>query len=243
MARSVLASELLARVRTATDTENDTHITDAEIYKLLTAAVAKTWNILTMNGLGGEGVQTRYFNAVNGQIEYNTSSMVNGTTTAGTGTAGISDFYKVKTLYVNDGTGSYRPVSRVSPNEQYALKGPSAAVSMKLCYLPTAPTFSAGSDSFDGICGWEEHAIQLACIEVKKKKMDDAGQYRSSAHELEEQIKKYANRNMDEPPRVIRRRAAQAWANRISPYAGGVYAWDLRGNMIELYAPSVGLYL
>ena len=56
MARNVLASAMLARVRYITDTERDTHVSDAEIYSHLTTAVAKTWDTLLANGLGGEGV-------------------------------------------------------------------------------------------------------------------------------------------------------------------------------------------
>lgn len=243
MARSVLASEMATRVRYITDTENDSHISATELYKQLTAAVADTWDKILGHGLGGEFVKTVYFNTVAEQVEYAIATMTNGTTTAGTGSTGISDFYKVKTLYVSDGSGLYRPIHRTNPNEEYALKGPSTAASMKLCYVPCAPVFTTGNESFDGINGWEEHVINLAAIRVKSKKEDDTGPYRSIVRELEDRMATHANRNDDEPPRIIRRRRAQAWANRIAPYAGGVYAWDLRGANLELYAPSMGLWV
>ena len=157
--------------------------------------------------------------------------------------AALADFYKVKTLYVNDGNGLYRPVDRISASEQYGLKAPQSAISMKLNYLPCAPVFTTGAETFDGINGWEEHAIQLAAVEIKKKKEDDAGQYKSSAREIEENMKTYANRNADGPPRVIRRAAARKWANKIAPYTGEVLGFDLIGNNLVLFAPSYGLYL
>jgi hypothetical protein len=241
MARSVLASEMATRVRYATGTVGDSHITNAELYLWLTAAVAATWDKLIASGLGGEGVKKATFNTVANQTDYpisTTSFSINGAAAA----AGISDFWKVKTLYVNDGTGMYRPLTRVSPNEQYALKGPQSVIGMKLMYIPCAPTFSTGAESFDGINGWEEHAINLVAAMVKKKKEDDQGPFKAAAKEIEARMSTHANRNADEPPRVIRRRASQAWAARVTPYTGDVFAWDLRGDNIELYAASYGIY-
>ncbi len=232
MARSFTAAQMAARVRYVTDTVNDTHITAAELYTLLTEAVANTWDKIQGYGLGDEGIKTELFNASADVIEYDIDTV-----------APDGDFYKLKTLYVNDGNGFYRPISRVSANEQYALKGPNSAIGMKLCYIPCAPTFVTGAESFDGINGWEEHAIQLVAIEVKKKKEDDAGQYKSAVREIEERMKTHANRNADDPPRVIRRRGAAAWAQKVAPYSGAVGGWNIRGSKLELYAPSFGLYL
>lgn len=243
MARSVLASEMLQRVRYAADCENDTHVKDAEIYLALTSAVAETWEKIQENGLGGEAIKTVFFNTVNNQQNYAIATMPNGVTSSGTGSTGIADFWKVKTMYVNDGTGLYRPVQRTNPDEEYGQKPPQTIISMKLCYVPCAPTFVTGAESFDGINGWEEHSIQLACIAIKAKKEDDTGQYRARVRELESRMERHANRVAGEPPRVIRRRGAAMWAQRIAPYLGGVIAWDLRGGNIELYAPSYGLYI
>ncbi len=244
MARSVLSAEILSRARLAADAQNDTHITDVWLYLQATALVARLWDILTMNGLGGEGIKTVYFDTVSGQGDYSIAGALYGTTAAGAhASALLTDFYKVKTLYGNDGNGLYRPVSRVSANEQYALKAPDSAKVMKLCYLPCAPVWSVGNESFDGINGYEEWIVQGLANAIRVKKGDDASKHKSAQREVEEQVQTAANRNMDEPPRVIRRRAASAWANRTLPYSGGVGAWDLRGGNLELYAPSYGIYL
>ncbi len=240
MARSVLSSEIIARGRLAADAVNDTNITDAWLYQKATALVAKLWDIILNNGLGGEGVKWATFNTVTDQTEYDTTDSIwaiNG----GSATA-LTDFYKVKTLYVNDGSGLYRPIPRVSPNEQYAMRGPQAVVGMKLYYIPCAPVWSTGAETFDGINGYEEWIVQGLAYAIRVKQQDDGGSHKGEQREIEEQIKVSANRNADEPPRIIRRRTAQAWASRTLPYSGGVGAWDIRGNNIELYTPSVGLY-
>lgn len=224
------------------DSENDTHLGDPEIYRFLTSAVADTWDKIQAAGLGGEAVRTVYFNTVADQTDYALSGTIYSTTVGG-GLTTIPEFYKVKTLYVNDGNGLYRPISRVTPTEHYGQKAPQGVYSMKLCYVPCAPVWTTGAEVFDGINGWEEHTVQLAAVMVKAKKADDAGQYKARAREIEERMKTHANRNADEPPRVTRRRAAQQWAARTLPYTGSVGGWDIRGGNIELYSPSFGLYL
>ncbi len=77
---------------------------------------------------------------------------------------------------------------------------------------------------------------------VKTKKQDDTGQHRAAAREVEERMKTHANRNADEPPRLVRRARAQAWSSKVLPYCGGVGAWDIRGGNIELFATSPGIY-
>ena len=242
MARSVLASEIIGRGRLAADAVNDTNITDAWLYQKATALVARLWDTLTMNGLGGEGIKTLFFNTVTNQQEYALGGTIYSLT-AGGALIAMADFYKVKTLYCNDGNGLYRPVSRVTPQEEYGQKAPDAVKTMKLCYLPCAPVWNTGSESFDGINGYEEWIVQGLAYAIRVKQQDDGGSHKGEQREIEEQIRTSANRNADEPPRVIRRRAAGKWAARTLPYSGGVGGWDLRGQNFELFAPSFGLYL
>lgn len=241
MARTVLASEIIARGRIAADAENDTNVTDAWLYQQGTALVAKLWDILTMAGLGGEGIKTVYLSTVANQQDYALSAAIWKPTPAGVGAA-LADFYKVKTFYCNDGNGLYRPILRTNPSEEYALKPPATVLTLKLCYLPCAPVWTTGAETFDGINGYEEWVVQGLAYAIKMKQQDDGGVHKSQQREIEEEIKTSANRNQDTPPRVVRRRAMARWSARTLPYSGGVSTWDLRGGNIELYAPSYGLY-
>ena len=245
MARTVLASELISRGRSAADAVNDTNIDDAWLYLQATALVAKLWDTLTMNGLGGEGIKTVYVNTVPGQQDYALTGFLGSiwmpTPTGAPAT--LADFYKVKTFYCNDGNGLYRPIHRTNPSEEYAQKAPQSVLSLKLCYLPCAPVFVTGAEVFDGINGYEEWIVQGLAYAIRTKQEDDGGKHKGQQREIEDQIRMAANRNMDEPPRVIRRRAESRWAARTLPFSGGVGGWDLRGGVIELYAPSFGRYL
>ena len=234
---------MLASVLSETDAQNDTHLSTAEVYKFLSDAAADTWDKICSSSLGGEFVKYVYFQTVTGQQDYPLTSSIWSSSPTLSSPAAITDFYQNRILYCNDGNGLYRPVQRVTPDEQYALKAPTAVMTMKLAYLPCAPVFTTGNEVWDGINGWEGHTIMGACIKVKAKKEDDTSPYRTRMREIEDRIQKHANRNLQEPPRVIRRRAAARWATRTLPYSGGVGGWDLVNGVFQLYSPSYGLYL
>lgn len=231
MARSVLASELLLRLREATDTGPDTHISDAEAYRALTSAVSDTWDALLSSGIGTEGVKSVTFNSVRGQTEYPITPIA-------------SDFFQLRTLYVIDPDNRQRPLPRLHPSEEYVMQAPTVVTPLKLYYFPCAPTFTTGAETFDGINGWEEHTVQTAAIFIKAKKMDDTGPFRARKRELEIRMAAMANRLRDEAPRVVRR-AVRGLYGAFSgrgrdgysiPYQTGVRGYDLRGANLELFA-------
>lgn len=231
---SVLASELLSRLRQATDTEGDGHVTDAELYRALTSAVSDTWDQILINGIGTEGVKWVTLAVTSGTQEYPRSSSI-WTPSAGGSAAALTDFYQVSRVLVNESDGTRRPLPRINPSEQYCHRAPTVSGTVRLYYFPTAPAWTTGSESFDGINGWEEHTVQTAAIFVKAKKQDDTGQYRARKRELEERMKVMANRNRDEPPRIVRR-ANRVYRGYAIPYTTGIMGWDLRGANLELFA-------
>lgn len=233
MARNVLASDMALRLREVTNTVSDTHVTAAELYRALTAGVADTWDMLLSMGIGTEGVKWATFSSVASQQEYSLTSAIWAIT--GAAATALTDFFQVSRLYVVDTDGRLRPISRINPSEQYLVKAPTQVASMKLYYFPCAPTFTLGTETFDGINGWEEHAIMCAAIHIKSKKEDDTGQYRARKREIEERMAVMANRLRDEPPRVVRRATAVRRGYHI-PYESGVRGYDLRGGNLELFA-------
>ena len=214
---------MLTRLRRETNTENDTHLSDAELYQYLTAAVAETWDALISSGQGDIGIKSVTFNTVAGQVEYPIGTVVSS-----------GDFYRMHTIYVNEGNGQYRPLSRINPYEIQTYKAPNSAVPMKLYYLPVAPTWTTGAESFDSINGWEDHTIACAAIKVKAKKEDSAARFAATKRECEMRMQTMANRNMGEPARIVRKRRAQL-ADLYAPWRNNVSAYDFRGGNLELY--------
>jgi hypothetical protein len=231
MARIVTSAEIIARARLAADAVNDTNITDPWLYQVATAAVAKTWDVLLSHGLGGEGIKNVTFNTVANQQEYALGTIVSA-----------GDFYKVKTLYVNEGNGQFRAISRTNPNEEHGMRAPLGVYAMKLYYIPCAPVWSTGAETFDGINGWDEHVVQLVAYAIRVKQQDDGGPHKAAAREIEMTMKSRANRSEDAAPRVVRRKRAQERQHQWAPYSANVTAWDLRGPNLELFY-SYGCYL
>lgn len=225
---TVTGATMLARLRDTVGVLNDTHLTTVELYRALTAGVADTWDMLLSMGIGTEGVKSDTFTAVAGTQEYAISTVVTD-----------DDFYQVSRLLVVDPDGKLRPISRLNPSEQYNFSAPAVGATMKLYYFPHAPVFTTGLETFDGINGWEEHAIMCAACYIKAKKEDDTGPFRARKRELEERMKVMANRLRDEPPRVVRRVSPYRYGYRRFeyniPYQSGVRYYDLRGGNIELF--------
>ncbi len=219
--RALLASALLTRLEQICDVEGDTHLGTAEKYAILSSAVAGTWDHIVSAGLGGEYVKNVSFTTTAGTAEYPVATAI---------VAG--DFYKVSEMYVDEGSGQYRPIQRVPPGERQAWRAPTGAVTIKLYYLPCAPVWTLGTESFDGINGWEEHTLATAAITIKNKKHDDAAPFKAIKRDLEERIHTMGNRNQAEAPRIVRRARNNRW-NAFLPYRSNVSGWDLRGDNFE----------
>lgn len=223
MTRAVTSAVMLGRLRSLTDTVNTTHITDAEGYLALTSAVADTWDKILSAGGGDYFVKKVTFNTVAGTKESAIATICPD-----------GDFFKVHQILVDEGQGLIRPITRINPYEEQAYRAPVSVVPMVMYYVPCAPVWSTGSESFDGINGWEEHTIMTAAMFIASKRGDDHSYFQRRKAELEQRIITAASRSVGEPARVVRKRLSRqndryiAWNNSIS-------CWDIRGSNIELF--------
>lgn len=234
MAASVTLDEMVSRLESATDTANDTFFSTTEKRDFIRVAVAETWDKIVSAGLSDKGVKSVNFTATSGTLEYPVATVCPD-----------GDFYKVSALYVveNASSGLNRPIERINPAEVYGYRPPQGSVSMKLYYIPTAPTFKVagvydGAATFDGINGWEEHSIATAAMAMMKKKDDDWQKHASRKAELEQRIAQMASSDYSGPSRVVRRRRGYGrfrepfWAG----LGSGVTGWNIRGDKLELYS-------
>lgn len=227
MARAYTPAELLARLRQITDTENDTHISDTEGYAILSSALASWRDFMITKGLGEHFVKNTTFNTVDGQLEYDLTS---GSIVTD------QDFYKIRQLYTDEGSGQFRPIQRISDAEVQAFRPVRGVVPMKLYYVPHAPKITGAStpSTIEFFDGWEEYVLQLAAITVKVKKQESAEPHRQAARDLERRLATAADTGFDEPPRVVRRRQSR-YRDPFLIYRNNVNAYNIRGSKLELY--------
>ncbi len=222
MTRAVLASVLATQLRDMCDAKNDTHLTDTELYRVLTSAVAETWGKIRKAG-GNHFVKSVTFNTVANQLEYSLDTI-----------APALDFQAVAQLDVNEGNGQYRPLTAIPESELQSYRAPTSVIAMRLKYAPCAPTWSTGQESFDGINGWEEHTLCTAAVWVKKKKQDDYQPFQQRKLELERRIADEAGRDDAEPPRVAMKRQRRR-QDYYSAYRTNVSRYSVRGSVLSLY--------
>lgn len=209
-----------------TDTESETHLSDAEMYRILSSAWTETMDFILLNGIG-EYVKEQTFDTVANQKAYALSGM--------SGVVTDDDFYKLANLYVDEGGGQLRPLNRINPSEIQAYRAPaSSGIHMVMKYVPCAPKIVDGTEEFDGINGFEEHLLQTAAITVMKKKQDDYNPYKQSKRDLESRIQTMANRLLVEPPRVVRKRHQRS-QDRFALWLNNVSCYDLSGGNLELF--------
>lgn len=226
MPRSWTLAQLRGRLEKLTDTENDTHLSATEKNDIIAAAAAETWDRL-ISACPDQYVTTQTFNTVAGQLEYNLASVV---------TAG--NFYKVHSLYVDEGNNQYRPVERINPAEVQSFRPPTQVVAMRLYYIPCASTFKTSGSyddtlTFDGINGFEEHTLYTAALAIKVKREEDASVYYRRKQELEQRIARMGDADWSGPAHVVRRRRRHS-ADPFWVYKNNINAWLYRNGKLEL---------
>lgn len=231
MTRQFTLDQLVSRLEKMTDAENDTHLSTTEKQEIIASSAAETWDHIVASGLGERFTKLANFSSVSGQRAYDLTSSTY---------IPDQDFYKLQSIYIDEGGGHLRPLERINPAEVRAFRPPPASIPVVFYYIPCAPTFKDnmgafdGTKTFDGINGWEEHTLVTAAITVKMKKEDDYSGYARRKAELEERIAHMGSQDASQPARVTRRRGTTR-AGYWYPYHGMINAYGIRGNNLELY--------
>jgi len=179
MARTRTLTNLIADVRAVADIEGDLHVTDAQITEFLNQGITELYDML---------VEAR------GHEYYLTSGTV--ATVSGTETYSLpTDFMELHKVDIavngsnwdltpyslherNDynqtsGGSTYPVVYRVIGGNISLLPVPRAVYTVTLRYVPCATRLASGSDTFDGISGWEEYPIWRAAAYCLAKEESD----------------------------------------------------------------------
>lgn len=216
MSRSVQLSVLRSDVREMGDWENATdRVSNTLIDRALNQAITKTWLKIVRAG---------------GQHKVTTTASAN--TTSGTAAYALaSDFLWMLSVMVTS-DGVERELTRVEMQHasdytdnagglgiptEYQLVGdnlefvpvPDGIYSYRYRYVQTPTTLAITTDTFDGILGFEQHAVCLAVkqIATREKSWDLVNSMRADIAVHEAEIFDCIARRNPNPPRVIDVRA------------------------------------
>ena len=84
------------------------------------------------------------------------------------------------------------------------IPSPPGAYAITMWYVPTAPILVSGSDSFDGIAGYEEIVVLSAAIKLllKQEQFEHAQAQMGERERQEQSLTSSLTRDSDEPERV-----------------------------------------
>lgn len=216
MARNVTRATLLTRVRRYADMENGTLLTDAEIEDMINEALCDLYDILI------EAAPPDYY-----------ASQTTLTTSSGTTAYSLpSDFYKIRSVWVDEGNGEYRPLGDVPDARRQFYRAPAGAYSVLLNYIPTCSTLASSGSTFDGVNGWDKLVTLQAAIQCKNKEESDPSVLAGMYVETKQRIISMANRDPSECPRV--KRSSLRNADSIRAFQNTIDGYHLRAGNLEL---------
>lgn len=221
MARAFTLTQMTTRALQLADMETSGFIGSSEATDAINAGIAYVW---------GELIRVS-------PEQYSSDATL--TTVAGTIAYSLpSDFLRAMAVYaVEASDGSRRPIEPVNTFNRAYFKAPTAVYSLVLDYIPTAVKLSSGSDTFDGVCGYEEIVCAHAARRFLQKEESDVSVVQGILAEWRASLGQ--NFRSTSGPRYVT--DVDASDANIYPTAVGIRGWRLRGAntspTIELYEP------
>lgn len=165
-----------------------TFITDATLTEYINQSAARCQNKFTSSR--GHSYQ---------------SSSTTWTTTSSLTYALPSDFFESQTVMIANG-GSNQEMRPFEMHEyaRWSERAPTAGYVVTMIYTPTLARMTAGSDTFDGVNGWEEWVILDACIKALNKEESDVQVIMAQRADVEAEITSMAaDREAGWPSRIV----------------------------------------
>lgn len=208
--RSRTLTNLLLDIRSRTNQENSTFVTDAELTEYLNQELAELWTRLVLSQ-----AQPLYRSTTTVSVTPPTTlyalpadflAMQGVQATLDGLTFSVRPFMPHERASLTNTTQLYGPWGPL----QYRVQGNNIeflpadrAFSATLYYVPSQPRLSAGSDTFDGFNGFEMCAIAGVCAVVAAKEESDPSFYMSQKAAFYATAEKAAAyRDMSSPERV-----------------------------------------
>jgi hypothetical protein len=225
VARTATLLNLRTWARQLSDTENDDSITDTELTALANRHYPEVYDLLIEAGPPEFYASSTTVSVVASTIPY----------------ALASDFRALLGVYVHESSDERRPLMPMPEGARGQFKAPSQSVTVTLEYIPAASTLSSGSDTVDGVSGWEELIVCRMARDVMTKLEKDPSIPMATAAALESRIKhRSKNRDRGQPRRIVDLDEAYVTAPWGWTGASKLGCYRLRAGNIEFYEPLWG---
>jgi hypothetical protein len=217
---SVTLTALITRVRQRTDTENSEFVTDAEITQLINTAYKELYALLVGFSLHrAESVQSITADgSASSDLSADFFSLI-----------GVYRTYDEDKVPLERFPDKFRPGSRTGDATMYRIQGvdlvlypkPSSGT-YEVLYIPVPAELSSGSDTLDGVMGWEEFVVLDASIAVLDKEGSDTTKLEMRREKILKRIEDEAQLvEFTETPRLLN--VHDKWRMRRDPadWTGG----------------------
>ncbi len=220
MARTVTREVLRDRIRQRADVVSNNHVTDDELNDLINEAVTENWDLVVSCAPPDYFASAEDISVLASISEYSLPA----------------DFYRLRAVQVLEGTGEYRPIGPVQDADIQRFRAPDDTATVRIRYIPIAPTLDEDSDAFDGVNGWEELVVLNAAIDVLNKRGQDPSMLMGKRDRFVERMRFNVGRDAGDPPRI--RRASRRYDDRFRVYQNRIDGYILRAGNIEIYRLS-----
>ena len=215
MARSVTLQQIADRARVYADMRDTQFINDTEILALINDAYPELYDELI-------GASENYF------VSEATTTIVTSTDTY----ALPATFYKLIGVDFRAGSGAYitlHPYNEADRNATLTTNTNLPAGSFRIRYVPAPTVFTALSESFDGISGWDRLVSLIVAIDMLDAEESDSSALRAKyARMLQRTQEMAAPRDQGFPATVV-----DVYKPQIN-YTYGALRYRLTGNSIRL---------
>lgn len=225
MARTVTLSSLRTWARELADVESDPNIGDSELTALANRHLTEVYDALVDAG----------------PPEYYASSTTVVTVAGTTLYALPADFRTLLEVYSHESTTDLRLVRPMGNGQRGRYVAPTGVWTCTVEYVPTATALVSGSDTFDGVSGWEELIANLMARDVMVKREADPSVVINTIDRMQARISTRARSRDRGHPKFTTDMDAQATAFPWGSTTGSrIGAYRLRGGNIEIYEPRSG---
>ncbi len=159
------------------------------------------------------------------------------TTVAGTLTYALpSDYLWTQVVYVVEASTYRRPIRRITDFARVSYTAPQGVYSLEHVYTPVPTDLATGSDTVDGVIGYDEWIVCAAARSCLVKQGTDIGPISAELADIERDIiSSLTCRDQGSPTYITEIENSYDWP---WPYAQSVNGFNLAGAYIELYQSS-----